>query len=903
MPDNTPTSPTAPDDVAWHTLCVEDALRRVGADNARGLTSDEAAVRLDRHGPNAIPEQAGRGPWHTLLGQFTNFMTLILIAAAVVAAIVGDAVDSIAIMVIVVLNAIVGFVQEYRAERTLAALRRMAGGTAMVLRDGLQQAVPAEALVPGDIVLLEAGSAVPADLRLIEAHSLRAGEASLTGESLPVEKDTAVLSDPKLGVGDQRNMLFKGTSVLFGRTRGVVVGTGMRTRLGGIAGMLAAVPNAQTPLQLRLAVLGRHLATAALAICALVFVSGLLRGEPAMLMLLTALSLAVAAIPEALPAVVTVLLALGARHMAQAQALIRRLPAVETLGSVTFICSDKTGTLTENRMRATDLYLASGRMAIDAVDPTREPDGRMLAALALCNDVEAGPAHEPLGDPTEVALWQAARSAGADKAVLAADAPRVAEVPFDSERKRMTTIHRAPTGFIAYTKGASEAVLERCARIATTDGSADLDPDALAAMAVAMAADGLRVLAVAYRHWDSTYWDSTHWDSTRWDGPPWNGPHWDSGPAMAADEIERDLVLLGLVGMIDPPRPEARDAVATCKAAGITPVMITGDHPATARAIARQLGIAGADDRVMTGRELADLSEPDLMALVRETRVYARVDPAQKIRIVAALQAHGELVAMTGDGVNDAPALARADIGVAMGRIGTDVAREASSLVLLDDNFATIVVSVREGRRIFDNIRKFVRYAVTCNSAEIWTIFLAPFFGLPVPLLPIHILWINLVTDGLPGLALAAEPAERGVMRRKPRPPGESILAHGLGAHAVWVGLLMAGITLGTQAVAIGYDYGHWQTMVFTVLTLSQMAHVLAIRSEHDSLFRQGLLSNPPMLMAVASTFALQLAVIYVPSLNRVFHTEPLTWPELLVCIALASIILFAVEIEKLVRR
>jgi len=871
-------SPTA-DLPAWHELDAASALRRLGSDAARGLTEGEAAERLRQHGPNAIPEQSGHGPWRTLLAQFSNFMTLILIAAAVIAALIGEAVDSIAIITIIVLNAIVGFVQEYRAARTLASLRRMAAASAVVMRDGRQQAVPAEALVPGDIVLLDAGSAVPADLRLTEAFSLRLGEASLTGESQPVEKGIAALADPLLGLGNRRNMVFKGTSVLFGRARGVVVATGMGTELGRIAGLLAATADTQTPLQTRLAVLGRQLAVAALAICALVFAIGLLRGEPAMLMLLTALSLAVAAIPEALPAIVTVLLALGARRMAQANALIRRLPAVETLGSVTVICSDKTGTLTENSMRATDVFLAAGRTTLASLDPTREADAALLTAMALCNDVAPGPDGTPIGDPTEVALWQAARAAGFDKAELSASTPRVAELPFDSDRKCMSTFHGDPAGVVAYTKGAPEEVLARCTGIATMDGVASLDRPALLAAAQAMADDGLRVLAVAHRHWD-------------------NLPATDM-PGHA----ERDLILLGLVGMIDPPRPEAREAVATCKAAGITPVMITGDHPATAYAIARQLGIAGAEDRVLTGRDLAELSDAQLRDHVDEVRVYARVDPAQKIRIVEALQARGELVAMTGDGVNDAPALARAEIGVAMGRIGTDVARDASSLVLLDDNFATIVIAVREGRRIFDNIRKFVRYAITCNSAEIWTIFLAPFLGLPVPLLPIHILWINMVTDGLPGLALAAEPAERGVMRRPPRPPAESILARGLGTHAIWVGLLMAAVTLLTQAWAVDRAATHWQTMVFTVLTLSQMGHVLAIRSEHDSLFSQGLLSNSPMLLAVAVTVALQVMVIYVPALNAVFHTEPLTPLELLACIALSSVVFFAVELEKLMRR
>jgi len=603
---------------------------------------------------------------------------------------------------------------------------------------------------------------------------------------------------------------------------------------------------------------------------------GLLRGESLFLMLLTALSLAVAAIPEALPAVVTILLALGARRMAREQALIRRLPAVETLGSVSFICSDKTGTLTENRMRAVEAWLSAGRISLD--DPTRPGLARLGDAMALCNDVAIGADGAPVGDPTEIALWEAARAAGHDKTSLTMTAPRIDELPFDSERKRMTTLHPEGSRFVSYTKGAPETVLSCCRWVATPDGASELNPDRLRAIATAMAEQGQRVLAVAYRTWPRQ-------------------------PSVHANGIEQDLTLLGLIGLIDPPRKEAAEAVATCKAAGITPVMITGDHPATARAIASRIGIAGPNDRLLTGHDLATLADDDLATCVRQIRIYARVEPAQKIRIVNALQAQGELVAMTGDGVNDAPALAHADIGVAMGRIGTDVARDASSLVLLDDNFASIVIAVREGRRIYDNIRKFVRYVLACNTAEIWVIFLAPFLGLPVPLLPIQILWINVVTDGLPGLALAFEPAEATVMHRPPRPARESILAKGLWQHILWVGLLMAGVTLLTQAIATQQSAGHWQTLVFTVLTFSQMGQLLAIRSEHDSLFRQGLLSNRPMLGAILLTVVLQIMVIYVPILNEIFHTAPLTIQELLACFAMSSIVFVAVELEKWLHR
>jgi Ca2+-transporting ATPase len=608
-------------------------------------------------------------------------------------------------------------------------------------------------------------------------------------------------------------------------------------------------------------------------VCVIVFVVGLLRGEAPVLMFLTAVSLAVAAIPEALPAVVSISLALGARKMVRQHALIRRLPAVETLGSVTCICSDKTGTLTKNRMRVEQIHADGTVLHAWRDAPAGEPWTSLFFALALCNDAAPGRHGKIAGDPTETALDHAALEAGYDKTALERTAPRVFELPFDSQRKCMTTFHRQRAGLVAYTKGAPEAIVARCT---------GLQQDAILAAAEQMATQGMRVLAVARRDWASL------------------------PPSTDADTIERDLVFLGLVGLIDPPRHEAKAAVHLCKSAGITPVMITGDHAATAHAIARQLGIADDDSNacsVMTGAALAALSDEEFRQQVPHLRVYARVDPAQKIRIVTALQAQGEFVAMTGDGVNDAPALRRADIGIAMGKAGTDVAREAASLVLLDDNFATIVHAVREGRRIFDNIRKFIRYAMTGNSAEIWVIFLAPFLGLPIPLLPIHILWINLLTDGLPGLALAAEPAEKGIMQRPPRPPAESIFAHGMWQHIVWVGLAIAGVSLFAQAWAIHFGSAHWQTMVFTVLTLSQMAHVLAIRSERDSLLRQGLLSNLPLLGAVGLTFVLQMATVYLPFLNTVFNTAPLSAGELGFCLLLSVVVFVIVELEKLLVR
>jgi Ca2+-transporting ATPase len=865
----------------WHLHDAQELARQHGVDPAHGLHEDEASRRAQQHGPNEIQGRPGRSLWAQFIDQFKDFMVLVLIAAAVISGVIGELIDTLAILLIVLLNAVIGFVQAWRADKAMAALQQLAATQATVLRSGQAQVVAAAELVPGDIVLLEAGNQVPADLRLIEIAQLKVDESALTGESVTVAKHTSPLIGVAHSLGDRLNMAFKGTTATHGRGRGLVVATGMATELGKVAGLLDRDTDRSTPLQLRLAAFGKRLALAVIAICVVIFLVGVMRGEAPMLMILTAVSLAVAAIPEALPAVVTVLLALGARRMVSLKALIRRLPSVETLGSVTFICSDKTGTLTQNRMHAELLVADRQAWVPGSGAPGLEFAGslhlELLRAAALCNDAGRNREGQWQGDPTETALTQVALEAGLDKAELERQFERVQELPFDSERKRMSTLHRSEAGFIAYTKGAPEAVIPLCSTQWRVEGAIPLQQEAMLATAEAMAARGLRVLALARR---------TH----------------ATLPAPGnVESVESGMSLIGLIGLIDPPRPEAALAVRDCQTAGITPVMITGDHPATALAIARRLGIVvDGDAEVLTGLELALMDEPTLREHVVAVRVYARVDPAQKIRIVEALQARGEFVAMTGDGVNDAPALKRADIGVAMGRGGTDVAREASSLVLLDDNFATIVAAVREGRRIYDNIRKFVRYAMTGNSGEIWTIFLAPMLGLPIPLLPIHILWVNLVTDGLPGLALAAEPAEHGIMQRPPRAPQESLFANGLWQHILWVGLLLGGLCLLVQAWALSTGHAHWQTMVFTVLTLGQMAHVLAIRSETESLFSLGLGSNKPLIGAVLLTFALQMATIYVPVLNPIFKTQALSPVELMLCLAASAVVFIAVEIEKL---
>jgi len=754
--------------INWHQLAPKEVAEKLQSSDT-GLASEEARRRLEQYGPNELIEKKHKSLWMMFLDQFKDFMILVLIAAAVVAGVIGEPSDTIAIAVIVLLNAVLGFVQEYRAEKAMAALKKLAAPSAAVVRDGRPESVAAERLVPGDLVILEAGNVVPADVRLTEVAMIRIEESTLTGESVPVEKDTAALREAGLSIGDRKNMVYKGTIVTYGRGSGLVAATGMRTELGGIAALLQDQGEGRTPLQKRLTSFGQKLAYAVLGICVIVFAAGILRGEPPLLMLLTAISLAVAAIPEALPAVITISLALGARKLVKQQALIRKLPAVETLGSVTYICSDKTGTLTMNRMTVEKLYAGGKMLRSDELAPAsrkRAGDGllsgrdhfdMLLNALALCNDARLEASGEAIGDPTETALFDLARQKDHIREKLDEKYPRLAEIPFDSGRKLMTTFHPWENGrIVSFTKGAVEEILERSEKGFTNRGQEELDRSGVLDAAEQIAGEGLRTLGFAMRIWEAL------------------------PDPLTSEQAETGLILLGIVGMMDPPRPEAAESVAMCRSAGIRPVMITGDHPLTAGVIARRIGIiSGEGEVVLTGRELDKLPRDEFEHRVEKIRVYARVAPEQKLKIVKALQEKGHFVAMTGDGVNDAPALKRADIGVAMGITGTDVSKEASDMILLNDNFATIVKAVREGRRIFDNIRKFIKYTMTSNSGEICTIFLAPFLGLPIPLLPIHILWINLVTDGVPGLALAAEPGEKNIMSRPPREPKESIFAIG----------------------------------------------------------------------------------------------------------------------------
>jgi Ca2+-transporting ATPase len=861
----------------YYQLDVETTLSELET-TANGLTSEQAQKRLQQNGPNVIPSKKTQSIWLLFFRQFTDFMIVVLLIAALVSGVIGELVDSLAILVILLLNAVVGTVQEFRAQRSLDALQKMASPSANVLRDGEVVTLPEEKLVVGDIVLLEAGNIVPADIRLIEVEELQVNESSITGESQSVFKQQAKLKDNNLFIGDQTNCIFKASMITRGRASGVVFATGLNTDIGLIANLLKQEKDSKTPLQIRLAKFGRYLAFAILFICAVLLVFGLLQGQPLLLMFLTSVSLAVAAIPEALPAVITISLALGARKLLKQQALVRNLPAVETLGSVTYICTDKTGTLTQNKMSVEQVYVGqqqSNHLTTDCI----QLEQTLGQALAISNDVIHKDGR-PFGEATELALFEFAKHNGFDKAQLINEMPRQAAIAFDSQRKLMTTLHSTPTGVVAYIKGATEKVLANCVKILAGDDQLDIDKTKILAEAERLANEGYRVLALAKRNFESM------------------------PKPLDASTIEQELCFLGLVALTDPLRTEVPQAMADCISAGITPVIITGDHRGTALAIAKRLDIANGDPKMLDGSALERISEQELKDCVCSIQLFSRVSPLQKLKIVKALQENNQFVAMTGDGVNDAPALQRANIGIAMGQTGTDVARGASDMVLLDDDFSTIVRSVKAGRRIFDNIRKFIKDTMSSNSGEIWTLLLAPFCGLPIPLLPIHILWINLVTDGLPGLAFSAEPAERDIMQRPPRPVNESFFSHGMWQHILWVGLAVGGISIGMLAWTIEQKASYWQTSVFTVLVFCQLFHSLAVRSESESIFTIGIFSNKPMFSAVSITALLQLMVVYTPAFNHILHTQPLPLDALIGCIAVSSIIFWAVEGEKfLVRR
>ncbi len=848
----------------YHLLSIVDTQELFNT-SKDGLNQSVAEERLIEFGKNELIEKKKKSVWLIFLNQFKDIMILILLAAAVISVVIGDLKDAVVILIIVILNSIIGFVQEYRAEKAIAALKNMSALFSKVRRNGSIIEIAASELVPGDIAILEVGNIVPADIRLIETHSMKIEESSLTGESSSVDKLTLELMSEDLPIGDRSNIAFKSTIVSYGRGEGIVVATGMNTEIGRIAQLLQE-DESQTPLQKRLADFSKKLSFVVLGICIILYGVGLLRGEDPINMLLTAISLAVAAIPEALPAVITISLAFGAKRMVRKNALIRRLPSVETLGSVTYICSDKTGTITQDKMTVTEIWQPDSAPTFQEFSE----EELLLFAMELNHDVTVHESNKYKGDPTEIAIVEFVR-----KHHLYNESwktfHRADELPFDADRKRMTTIYAIRDKYISVTKGAVESVLKCCTVQDHSEILQAVDQ---------LARQGKRVLSYAYTIFDTL---------------PEN---------ISVRNTEQNLNFIGIVAMIDPPREEAKVAIEDCHKAGITPVMITGDHPITANAIALETGIIHKQtDRVITGGELDDFTDEEFEKEVEYIKVYARVSPEQKLQIVKMLQKKNHFVAMTGDGVNDAPALRRANIGIAMGITGTDVSKEAAQMILLDDNFATIIKAVKEGRRIYDNIRKFIKYTLTSNGGEIWTIFLAPLIGLPIPLIPIHILWINLVTDGLPGLAFAAEKAEDNILERPPRKTNESIFSGGLSLQILWVGLLMGGVCLGTQAWATHIGNEKWQTMVFTVLCISQMGNAMAIRSDIKSLFQQGVFGNKQLVGAVLLTFALQMAVIYVPFLQDIFRTESLTATELLICLGLSSIVFWAIELEKWIKR
>ncbi len=886
--------------MAFHHLPYADVLASLGGDRECGLSEKEALGRLKKFGPNKLLETKRESPITIFFNQFKNVMVLILLVAAIVSALTSDITDAFVILIISVVNAIIGFIQEYKADRAMAALAQMAQPQAKLLRGGRVVEIPSAEIVPGDILLLESGTRVAADARILESAALKIEEAALTGESVPTEK-TAKEIEEDSPLADQTNMAFMGTTCVYGRGKGVVVETGMNTQLGRIARSIQEISQGQTPLQKRLAHVGWVMSLAGIAICISIFILGWLQGIGLNTMFVTAIALAVAAIPESLPAVVTIVLTMGIQRMIRKNALVRKLPAVETLGSVTVICSDKTGTLTQNQMTVREIYCDGALYSVEGSGYSphgliRGKDGsfpesgslkRLMEAACLCNDATLfeekgnGAAFwKVTGDPTEGALLTLAGKTGVWKKDLEPCLPRGTELPFDSERKLMTTVHRLKDGrFLAYTKGAPDQLLDRC------NGDSK---EKIMALNQQLAGAGRRVLAFGYRIL----------------------PEIPTSPDPG--NLECDLTFLGLVGMVDPPREEVKEAVRLCQSARIRPIMITGDHPATALAVARELGITGGKDEVITGRGLKEMGPGELAAKIEKVSVFARVSPEDKIKIVQALQARNHIVAMTGDGVNDAPALKGANIGVAMGIMGTDVSKEAADVILLDDNFATIVSAVGEGRRIYDNIRKFIRYMLGTNLGEVLTMGTAILLGMPLPLLPLQILWINLVTDSFPALALGMEPAEKDIMDRPPRPPEESLFAKGLWQRTVFAGILMAigcvwmlDWAFHEHMVVFGESSGEAETaarsMVFMTMAFYQLFNALAIRSERQSTFVIPPSSNWYIYGAVLLSGFLQIIVIYFPPLQEVFKTTAITGLDLLITLGVASSIFWAIELEKVV--
>ena len=888
----------------WH-LSAAEVAGVLGTDLKTGLAEAEARTRLEKWGPNEIRAKKGRGPLVIFAEQFEGLIIWVLIAASVVSGFLGEWVDAAAILAIILLNAVLGLVQEYRAERSLAALRRMAAPSAKAVRDGASRLVPARELVPGDLIELEAGDHVPADGRMTwHTANFSVQEASLTGESSPVDKTDLVLEEKEIPLADRANIVYLGTSVVSGKARAVITGTGMETELGRIAELIQEITKETTPLQRRLEAFGKWIIYLCFVLVAIVFGLEILRGGRVLEMFLTSVSLAVAAIPEGLPAVVTIALALGVQRMVRRHVLIRKLPSVETLGCATVICSDKTGTLTKNEMTVRAVWTSGESFQVtgsgyeleggfiaggQAVRPEGHPDlMAVLAAGTLCNNArlarEAGGVAS-FGDPTEIAILSAAAKAGLWKEDEERARELVEEIPFDSERKKMTVIRRDGTGFAVFTKGAPDLLVGDCSRVLEDGAERPMTPEDRVRILAAnddLSRQALRVLAVARRGMDRE-------------------PH-----SYAAEAIEKDLTFCGLVAMIDPPRPEVKDAVGKCRASGIRTVMITGDHKNTAVAIARELGFFEGDSIALTGEDVDGLTDDELDRVVTKTAVYARVSPEHKLRSVRAWRRQGEVVAMTGDGVNDAPAVKEADIGVAMGLTGTDVTKEVSDMVITDDNFASIVAAVEEGRGIYDNIKKFIHYLLSCNTGEILVMFVASLVALPVPLLPIQILWVNLVTDGLPALALGVDPVDPKIMDRPPRKPDEPLITKARAWLMAAQGAFIAFCSLSAFVYVLSAEkegLGRARTVALAVLTCSQLFHSFSCRSMKASLFKLGLFSNPQLVLANGLSFLLQLAIIYVPFLQPVFKTQALSLADLGIILLFSSLPFWAMEVIKALNR
>lgn len=880
----------------WYSMSDKDVAKELKTSIDKGLSEAEIEERRLEMGANEIVSKNKKPIWKMIIEQFTDFMIIVLIIAAVVSAIAsGDIVDSAIILLIVVINAIIGVVQEVKAQKSLDSLKQLSAPHCKVVRDGKVVTIESRDLVYGDIVILDTGDYVPADLRLVDAVNLKIQEAALTGESVPVEKMSETIKNDKVGIGDRTNCAFSSSLVTYGRGKGIVVATGMHTEVGKIAQMLDDVDESETPLKRRLSALGKTLGLAALAICALIFVVGLLVYDRNWVeMFMTAVSLAVAAIPEGLPAISTIVLSIGVQRMVKKNAIIRTLPSVETLGSATVICSDKTGTLTQNKMTVEKVFFNnSSYNASDKYNNVDKHYKLLLDCMILCNDskiTKEASNTRVTGDPTETALVDLGIKSDIWKNDLDNKFERVEEVPFDSDRKLMTTVHKVDDKFIVYTKGGIDELLSKCVNIHIDNKDVALENKYTETLQKANAdfADGaLRVLAMAYKMID----------------------HKPSKDEMK--DIEKDLTFIGMVGMIDPARPEVKEAVAKCKTAGIRPVMITGDHKATAVAIAREIGILNSGDRAVTGAELQEMSQEELEKQVKEISVYARVSPEHKVRIVNAWKSHGEVVAMTGDGVNDAPALKTADIGAAMGIVGTDVAKESADVVLTDDNFATIVSAVEEGRRIYDNILKAVAYLLSANIGEIITLFVATMFGWIEPLLPIHILWINLVTDSLPALALSVDPPEKNIMNRKAK-KNQKIFTKGMIGRVIYQGVMIGALTLLAFAIGAGWDFKSLaddparaavaQTMAFTVLAFSELVHVFNLRSNKDSIFKVKFGTNKVLLGAIALSASLMLVVLLVPALHEIFKIASLSVAHIEEVILLSLTPLIVVEILKLLK-